>query len=198
MSPLLDSVRDIRFSTVFLVSIIVLGTLIVVWLLIPDLGTGPTPLKIQPQTESVPSKPPVNPGRSKAELPPEIVVEVAQGSSSESEVVTPSERPAARETDTAAKAVPRTQPTGVNPSPASSIGGQYFLQAGAFAKAGGAETRLAEVQKLGFMARFEQSSVDGRTLTRVLVGPFETSKAANDALGKLATAKIDSFLRKIE
>jgi cell division protein FtsN len=195
---LLDAVRDIRFSTVFLVSIIVLGTLIVVWLLIPDLGTGPTPLKMQPQTESVSSKPLANPGGSEAGAPPKIVVEVAQGSSSESEVVAPPERPAARETATAAKAAPGTQPTGANPVPASPTSGRYFLQAGAFAKAGGAEARLAEVQKLGFVARFEHSSVDGTVLTRVLVGPFETGKAANDALGKLAAAKIESFLRKVE
>ena len=124
---MLDSVRDIRFSTVFLVSIIVLGTLIVVWLLIPDLGTGPTPLKIQPQTESVPSKPPASTGGAETAVPPEIVVEVAQGSGTESQVVMPPEPPAASGNAAVAATGPRAQPAGGNPVPARSPSGRYFL-----------------------------------------------------------------------
>ncbi len=178
----------------FLVSIIVLGTLVVVWLLIPDLSTGPTPVKIQRPPASVSPKPADDADNANPAAAPEIVVEVARGSNSEPEVVIPLETPAAnRVSDGGTTSALQAQPVRARPDK-----GQYVLQAGAFAKAGGAEARVVQVQKLGLTVRLEQSSVDGKELTRVLVGPFETRKQADEVLVRLTAAKIDSFVRKVD
>ena len=196
---MLDSVRDIRFSTVFLVSIIVLGTLIVVWLLIPDLSTGPTPVKIQRPPAAVAPKPAEETDSADPAADSEIVVEVARGSGSQPDfVISPGTPAANRAPDAGTTSPPQAQPVPATPVQASSAKGRYVLQAGAFAKAGGAEARVVEVQKLGLMVRLEESAVDGKELTRVLVGPFETRKQADEVLARLTAAKIDSFVRKVD
>ncbi len=199
MSPLLDSVKEIRFTTVLLVSIIVLGTLIVVWLLIPDLSSGPTPVNIQRQPASVSPKPGDAADSADLGAAPEIVVEVAPGSGSEFEVVISPETPAATgESATGTTSTLQAQPMPAEPVQARPAKGRYILQAGAFARAGGAEGRLVEVRKLDLMARLEPGSIDGKELTRVLVGPFETRKQADEVQAKLTAARIDSFIRKVE
>jgi len=195
----LDSVRDIRFSTVFLVSIIVLGTLIVVWLLIPDLSTGPTPVKIQRPPAAASPKPADDADSSNPAADPEIVVEVAGGSGSQPEVVNPpGTRAVNRAPDSGTRPAAQAEAVPDKPVQSRSGKGQFLLQAGAFAKAGGATARVAEVQKLGLMVRLEESLVDGTELTRVLVGPFETRQQADEVLAKLNAAKIDSFVRKVD
>lgn len=176
-----------------------LGTLIVVWLLIPDLATGPTPVTVQRQPKPTPVSPAPGDEPLGTASGSEIVVELGEkapaggGSVSSAETEVP-----AAEADRGASRSARSEVTSVKAPPSGPVSVRLFLQAGAFAKVSGAEGRLAEVQKLGFLARFEKASTDGKELTRVLVGPFDTRSQVEEAQATLAAAKIETFVRKLD
>jgi cell division protein FtsN len=57
----------------------------------------------------------------------------------------------------------------------------YYVQAGAFATEDRAEKLAASLDMMG--ARVSPTTVGGRSLYRVRIGPFKDAKQANDALG---------------
>jgi len=79
------------------------------------------------------------------------------------------------------------------PAPAATTKpGTYFLQAGAFRAADDAEAMRARVLMLGLSARVEAANINGTTLHRVRVGPFNGLDEMNKARSRLGGEKIET------
>jgi cell division protein FtsN len=82
-------------------------------------------------------------------------------------------------TRTTAQAAP-TQTTPA-PAPKAEAVHAYYVQAGAFAAEDRADKLAATLDSMG--ARVSPTTVGGRSLYRVRIGPFKDAQQANDALG---------------
>lgn len=69
--------------------------------------------------------------------------------------------------------------------PATPSGGSYVIQAGSFRSSGDAEALKAQLALLGLIARVQEVSVDDVTWYRVRLGPYDTARAADQALRQL-------------
>lgn len=79
------------------------------------------------------------------------------------------------------------------PAPAATTKqGTYFLQAGAFRAADDAQAMRARVLMLGLSARVEAANINGTTLHRVRVGPFNGLDEMNKARSRLGGEKIET------
>ena len=58
----------------------------------------------------------------------------------------------------------------------------YYIQVGSFAKYAPAKSFLDKIANRGYTYTFYKKTRNGRTLNKVLVGPFKTSSAAREAL----------------
>ena len=70
--------------------------------------------------------------------------------------------------------------------------GTYFLQAGAFRNQDDAEAMRARVIMLGLSAQLQPAEINGSTLHRVRVGPFDGLDAMNKARSRLGNEKIET------
>ncbi len=82
-------------------------------------------------------------------------------------------------------------PTAAAP-PANSKQSVYYLQAGAFRGTDDAEAMKARLILLGFSAQVEAANVNGTTLHRVRVGPFNGLDEMNKARSRLGGEKIET------
>lgn len=78
------------------------------------------------------------------------------------------------------------------PPPAAS-GGRYMLQVTATSDAGAADTLKAKLAMLGFSAKVYTSTVDGKTLHRVRLGPFATASETESSKRALAENSISAI-----
>src|SRR5699024_1940821 len=81
------------------------------------------------------------------------------------------------------------------PAPASkpaTPSASYYLQAGSFRSASDAESMQARILMLGLPVQIEQAQLDGSTINRVRVGPFNGIDAMNQARTQLGDEKIES------
>ncbi len=61
--------------------------------------------------------------------------------------------------------------------------GSYFIQVGSFAKSAPSKAFLEKITDRGYTYNmFHQADSDGKTLTKVLIGPFKTEASAREAL----------------
>jgi cell division protein FtsN len=74
----------------------------------------------------------------------------------------------------------------------------YFVQAGAFARAEDAEQQRARLAMLGFTARVSEREQAGRTVFRVRLGPYTTKDEADSAQNRLQGSGIDASLVRVE
>jgi len=74
----------------------------------------------------------------------------------------------------------------------------YFVQAGAFARAEDAEQQRARLAMLGFTARVSEREQAGRTVYRVRLGPYVTKDEADSAQNRLQGSGIDANLVRVE
>lgn len=75
---------------------------------------------------------------------------------------------------------------------------RYLLQAGAFERSADAEDLKARIALSGEPARVETAEVNGKTLYRVRLGPYEGSSAASAAKSNLADQGIKTNTIKIQ
>ena len=82
--------------------------------------------------------------------------------------------------------------------PAASKAGHYYIQVGSFARQAPSEKFLHTITERGYTYTFHKVRQNGRTLTKVLVGPFRTESAAREALPVIKKRVISTaFLIKI-
>jgi len=82
---------------------------------------------------------------------------------------------------------PRAEPPPPAPRPVAT-GGGWLVQLGTFGQRDNAERLAAELGAKGFAAVLSTTSVDGRTLYRVRVGPAGSREAAATLAGRLSAA----------
>ena len=82
--------------------------------------------------------------------------------------------------------VPKTVVTAVEPKNISAPASRYLLQAGAFERSADADDLKARIAMSGESARVEQAEVNGKTMYRVRLGPFDGAAAADRARANLA------------
>ncbi len=100
--------------------------------------------------------------------------------------VTPEQTPVA-ETAPKADVMPKTGVTAVEPKNISAPdASRYLLQAGAFERSADADDLKARIAMSGESARVEQAEVNGKTMYRVRLGPFDGAAATDRARANLA------------
>lgn len=77
-------------------------------------------------------------------------------------------------------------------APALSTDVRYLLQAGAFSESMRAEEVKARIAFTGELARVEPADISGKTVYRVILGPYANAQALEAAKGKLTAAGIQS------
>ena len=80
----------------------------------------------------------------------------------------------------------------------ATVGFQYWVQAGAYARIDDAETQRAKLAMLGLDAKVLEREQSGRVVYRVRVGPFDERGGAESAQTKLGDAGIDANLVRAE
>lgn len=87
---------------------------------------------------------------------------------------------------------PNSSTAAATPPPASG-GGRYMLQVTATSDAGAADALKAKLTMLGFSAKVYTSTVDGKTLHRVRLGPFATASETESSKRALAENSISAI-----
>lgn len=77
-------------------------------------------------------------------------------------------------------------------TPAARSDVRYLLQAGAFSESTRAEEIKAQIAFTGEFARVEAANISGKTVYRVMLGPYANAQALESAKGKLSAAGIQS------
>ena len=79
-----------------------------------------------------------------------------------------------------------------------SDGFQYFVQAGAFRTQTDGDAQRAKLAMMGWEARVTEREVNGRTVYRVRVGPFNKRDDADGLKGKLDGAGVDAQIVRVQ
>ena len=74
----------------------------------------------------------------------------------------------------------------------------YFVQAGAYARADDAEQQRARLAMMGFEARLTEREQSGRTVYRVRLGPFERKDDADSTRDRLTGAGFDASMVRVQ
>jgi|GEM_PF-1726713 len=86
----------------------------------------------------------------------------------------------------------------VKSTPATTLNGKYYIQVGSFAKYKPSKAFLNKIANHGYTYTFHKITRNGRTLNKVLVGPFRTQSAAREALPVIKRdVERGAFLTKI-
>lgn len=88
------------------------------------------------------------------------------------------------------------QPAAVQPAAAPAAAPGAWLQVGAFSQRGDASRRRAEVALLGLRAHIEPAVIQGATVFRVKLGPFDDPNTRVEANNRLTMAGIESIVKK--
>ncbi len=127
--------------------------------------------------------------------PPAVAVEGGPGRAASA--------PAARRDAAAATAaLGDKQPVPKPPVPGAAAGlgdpFNYFVQAGAYARADDAEQQRARLAMMGFEARLTEREQSGRTVYRVRLGPFERKDDADSTRDRLTGAGFDASMVRVQ
>lgn len=95
-----------------------------------------------------------------------------------------------------ANAANPNNPATPTPSAPAAGGGRYMLQVTATSDAGAADALKAKLAMLGFSAKVYTSTVDGKTLHRVRLGPFASPSETETSKRALAENSINSVAVK--
>jgi cell division protein FtsN len=91
---------------------------------------------------------------------------------------------------TATARAERERPAATPAAPTSDS--RYLLQAGAFSDSQRAEEVKAQIAFTGEFARVEAATINGKTVHRVMLGPYANAQSLESAKQKLSTAGIPS------
>ena len=145
----------------------------------------------RPAPAVAPTLPPANPSvAAPSANPPAVAVEGARAPSA---VVAKRDGAA-----TALAEKPGAKPPA--PMAGSGLGDpfNYFVQAGAYARADDAEQQRARLAMMGFEARLTEREQSGRTVYRVRLGPFERKDDADSTRDRLAGAGFDASMVRVQ
>lgn len=82
--------------------------------------------------------------------------------------------------------------------PSAVVSGKYYIQVGSFAKYAPSKAFLDKITKRGYTYTYHKVTRSGKTLNKVLVGPFKTQAAAREALPVIKrSVEPGAFLIKI-
>ena len=81
-------------------------------------------------------------------------------------------------------------------TPATNV--RYLLQAGAFGNSGEAEAIKARLAMSGLAARVEPTQVNGGTVYRVRVGPYQSASDLSEAKAKLESSGLQAMAVKVQ
>ncbi len=135
---------------------------------------------------------------------PTIVKEPVYTTTSQTKTVQPVEKAAPKQVfkpqairpsgkyDAKTKRVVKTETT------TAAEAGQYYVQVGSFAKYAPSKSFLDKIANRGYTYTFHKVTRNGKTLNKVLVGPFKTQSAAREALPIIKrSVEPGAFLTKI-
>ncbi len=152
-----------------------------------------------PKTVADNTKPPVDTKPPK----PEVVLPDSSKPSSDKPVDKPADKPADK--TQVAKLDPKAGQADPLGDLAKSRGGdgaseafQYFVQAGAFRSQADGDAQRAKLAMMGWEARVTEREVNGRTVYRVRVGPFNKRDDADGLKGKLDGAGVDAQIVRVQ
>ena len=111
--------------------------------------------------------------------------------------------PVRRDASGAAPATALIDKAGAKPVPPGAAGNlgdpfNYFVQAGAYARAEDAEQQRARLAMMGFEARLSEREQSGRTVYRVRLGPFERKDDADSTRDRLTGAGFDASMVRVQ
>ena len=93
---------------------------------------------------------------------------------------------------------PKTKRVVQTKAPIAAQSGQYYIQVGSFATYAPSKTFLEKIANRGYTYIFHKTTRNGKTLNKVLVGPFKTQSAAREALSVIkSSVEPGAFLTKI-
>lgn len=82
------------------------------------------------------------------------------------------------------------------PPPPGDAGMHYFLQAGSYPDAKGADEQKAKLALLGFTAKVQPITINGKTWNRVRVGPYASASELETAKKSLADSGVNAIALK--
>ncbi|MDR3387222.1 MAG: SPOR domain-containing protein [Rudaea sp.] len=82
------------------------------------------------------------------------------------------------------------------PAPPADAGSHYFLQAGSYPDAKGADEAKAKLALLGFIAKVQPITINGKTWNRVRVGPYASASELETAKKALADSGVNAIALK--
>jgi len=93
---------------------------------------------------------------------------------------------------------PKSKSVVQSATPTTATSGQYYIQVGSFATYTPSKTFLDKIANRGYTYTFHKITRSGKTLNKVLVGPFKTQSAAREALPIIKrNVEPGAFLTKI-
>ncbi len=92
-----------------------------------------------------------------------------------------------------------TKPKPVKKSHTKAVAsGRYYVQVGSFTRYEPNKKFLASIRQNGYDYHYRKAVVNGRNVTKVLIGPFQTEKEARSALKNIRKRLVkDAFLTKL-
>ena len=96
------------------------------------------------------------------------------------------------------KPKPAPKPVAKVTAPAATTTSGYYIQVGSFSKYAPNKKFLSSITNLGYNYKFHKITKDGKSVNKVLVGPFSSSAKAKDAR-RILRAKVEpgAFLIKL-
>lgn len=133
-----------------------------------------------------------NPDAANPALPTPVDLEPRPATTAPSAPSTP---PSTGRTDRDTASAQAAQPAA---APATGDGSRYLLQAGAFRDASQAEELKARIAMVGLGARVETAQINGQTVHRVRVGPYDSAGDLADAKRKLGNSGLPAMAIKVK
>ena len=86
----------------------------------------------------------------------------------------------------------------ITPTPVAAAKGAHYIQVGSFSRLSPSDALLKKIKNNGLSYILHNVEINGKTITKVLVGPFESEKDARKSLNTVRQ-KIEAgaFLTKV-
>lgn len=195
-----DSVREVKFSTIIIVAVMV-GTVMVVtwWMLVPESMQAPT--TEQGITNSVDVPAADGDGGSAAEISDESWESRTSGSmpaESGTRVSVPVQQSdgTANMNRSTSPSVPERSGASASSTVPQSADGRFTVQVGSFGQEAGALRRQAELQAEGYRLFIEEAEANGKQVFRLYLGRFGSRDEASRVVELLKARGIDSFVKE--